>query len=148
VTREQLIVLGFIAAAFVVGWVTRALTGERDRRAKLAPASEAAAPAGSGEPRDGALLEEVTDALRNDAANASMLEAVSADREGLSEVELDLTDWGFTYGVAWARARERDPSGAESAIAHEALSAAGVVFRDYTRGSDWRKPIEERRQVL
>ena len=29
-TREQLIVLGFIAAAFVVGWATRALTGDRE----------------------------------------------------------------------------------------------------------------------
>jgi hypothetical protein len=64
-----------------------------------------------------------------------MLSAVRDDHQTtLSDRELDLTDWGFAYGVAWTRARERDPSLPEEAIAREALQAAEAVFRDYTAG--------------
>ena len=64
-----------------------------------------------------------------------MLSVVRADQDAaLSELELDLADWGFTYGVAWARAREREPTGPDDAVAAEALEAAERVFREYTAG--------------
>jgi hypothetical protein len=125
-TREQLIVLGFIAAAFVAGWLTGFLTTGRARRP--APA----------EPRP--LAEEVSDALQDDAANDSMLSVFrTAEREpALSELEADLADWGFTYGVAWARASENGRR-AQDEVAGEALGVAEQVFRSYTEGADWRR---------
>jgi hypothetical protein len=84
------------------------------------------------------LTEEVGQALRSDAANEEMLSVMRADGDpSLSELELDLADWGFTYGVAWARARERAPGGPDEAVAREALDAAEKVFRAYTAGDDW-----------
>jgi hypothetical protein len=154
VTREQLIVLGFIAAAFALGWAARALTGDREQRVpdeaaarngdSAAPAgswSNGAAPAGGPEP---ALAGEVSEALRSDLANRRMLDAVSPDRTALTDLELDLADWGFTYGVAWARASERADSGPGDQVARDALSAAEDVFRDYTDGADWTEPVAAR----
>jgi hypothetical protein len=153
-TKEQLIVLGFIAAAFVVGWITRALTGDRDRgqpsvaqtdghEPQLGPHSWTNGPASS-DAADRDLREDVSDALRSDTANQRMLEAVSPDRQALTDLELDLADWGFTYGVAWARANERADGGPGDHVAREALSAAKGVFSDYTRDSDWTQPVAER----
>jgi hypothetical protein len=173
VTREQIIVLAVIAAAFVAGWAVHALTGRRepqpvtdaaavapgderldrviertrlelDRavRAYLATALLAEVP-GQASPSElpsaDPLAGEVGAALRDDAANASMLSVVR-DRNGetgLSDRELDLADWGFAYGVAWARAWERDPGRGGHAIATEALMAAEPVFRAYTSDGDW-----------
>jgi len=90
------------------------------------------------------LAQEVRNALESDAANTSMLDVVSPDRGELTDLELDLTDWGFTYGVAWARARERRAGEIGDAGAQEALSAAEDVFRDYTRGAGWTQDVEER----
>ena len=160
-TREQIIVLGVIVAAFVAGWVVHALTGRREEAAEDAPTppepasglleldraartyvaslllSESAGTPAAPQP-DG-LTKEVGSALRDDAANDSMLSVVEAgEQKLLTERELDLTDWGFAYGVAWARARERDPSLSEDEIAREALRAAEAVFRDYTaENEDW-----------
>jgi hypothetical protein len=182
VTREQLIVLGFIAAAFVAGWVTRALTGlavrgrrnpeeaRTDRRpglldARLEDALEKDSrridrairayhdtvvhaltgrdPTASREAR---LAKEVGDALRSDAANESMRRGVSRDRGAdLTDLELDLADWGFTYGVAWAWARERGESETDEAIADEALRVAETVFRAYMDGADWTRRLDDRR---
>ncbi len=50
----------------------------------------------------------------------------------LSDLEQDLTDWGFTYGVAWERARRQDPGDSPDAVAAEALRTADEVFRAYT----------------
>jgi len=166
VTREQIIVLGVIVAAFVAGWLVHAVTGSRERP-KEAPAAEPPAPADPDpvaglreldraartyvaslllDERDALpappaerLAEEVGLALRDDAANESMLSIVGAGGESLlTERELDLTDWGFAYGVAWARARERDPSLPEDEIAREALRTAEAVFREYTAGTaEW-----------
>ena len=154
VTREQLIVLGFIAVAFVLGWAARALTGDREERGPAeagasngdapAPAaswSNGTAPIGGAEP---GLAQEVSDALRSDLANRRMLDAVSPDRNALTDLELDLADWGFTYGVAWARASERASGGPGDKVAREALSAAEDVFRDYTDGTDWTEPVAAR----
>jgi hypothetical protein len=179
VTKEQTIVLGFLVAAFVAGWVVHALTGRRDREpAAAAPpsvpdgrlhraiedsrqeldvavrsyltaiAASLGAPATARvEPGDGAeatpagLADEVGAALEDDAANQSMLSVVESDHGArLNERELDLTDWGFAYGVAWARARERDPAEPGDAIAREALEAADTVFRAYAAEADWEHP--------
>jgi hypothetical protein len=158
VTREQIIVLGFIVAAFVAGWVVRALMAwfDRERRATQAELERMAqGPAGpapespSTEPivpsAEAPLTQEVGDALRRDAPNDSMLSVVPPGAEdALTEVELDLTDWGFTYGVAWARARERSPEAPDEAVADEALRAAESVFRAYTGDGDWARRIDER----
>jgi hypothetical protein len=196
-TEEQLIVLGFLAAAFAVGWLARALIGRRERRDRsAAPAevspehlqqaveatrkeldrairSHVAAVALSVRARDGAppepptappapwpapapvkrepepqvarasheqadLAEEVSAALQDDAANECMLSAMKAGRDtGLSERDLDLTDWGFAYGVAWARARERGANAAREEVALEALRAAEIVFRAYAAEAEW-----------
>ena len=196
-TEEQLIVLGFLAAAFVVGWLARALIGRRDRdRSGTEPAAAAvteeqlrraveatrqeldrairshvAAVALSLRAREGAapepetgpveempvkempveevaveeeaaeagpLAEEVSAALEDDAANEYMLSVMDRDRgTALSERELDLTDWGFAYGVAWARARERGSNEAGDAVAQEALQVAETVFRDYAAEAEW-----------
>jgi hypothetical protein len=184
VTKEQLIVLGFLAAAFLAGWLAHAVIGRRERgrpaiedqpthldprleRAidastrelegairryvatlvtalvgKGAPANEAQRPA----ERDTLRLEDaVSAALRSDAANEAMLRAVVAGREaGLTELELDLADWGFAYGVAWARARERSPGTGETELAHEARAAADAVFGAYTGGTDWTRQLGQR----
>jgi hypothetical protein len=183
VTREQLIVVGFIAGAFVAGWLVRALTGDRGRDrpgpgGQLGPLDEQlhsaleeswgaleralrayhatvalalrrparASSAGSADASSGnaSLAEEVAAALRSDAANESMLGAVSVDRDVLSDFELDLADWGFAYGVAWGLARERRPAASDEEIAREAFATAESVFRDYTRGADWTRPVKER----
>ena len=191
-TEEQLIVLGFLAAAFVVGWLARALIGRRDRdRSGTEPAAAAvteeqlrraveatrqeldrairshvAAVALSLRAREGAapepetgpveevaveevaveeaaaeagpLAEEVSAALEDDAANEHMLSVMDRDRgTALSERELDLTDWGFAYGVAWARARERGSNEAGDAVAQEALQVAETVFRAYAAEAEW-----------
>src|SRR3954469_10906879 len=176
-TREQTIVLGFLAAAFVAGWVVHALTGRGERRSETrrpeTPAPPPSTPADDGRLRqaideshehlDAAvrsyvtaiaasldelerrpeqraasaaeappeLGEQIGAALSDDAANDSMLSVVRADRD-LSDREMDLTDWGFAYGVAWVRAREREPDRPGDAIAHTALRPADPVFRAYT----------------
>jgi hypothetical protein len=173
VTTEQLIIIGFLAAAFVFGWIARALIARRDRdqpdgpmpaperderleraidatREELDRAiyshvtsvalslnSQNVSPDG-GEPVAGELAEEVTAALQDDVANECMLSGMQGENgAGLSERELDLTDWGFAYGVAWARARERDPQEAGEAVAREALEVAEDVFRAYAAEADW-----------
>jgi hypothetical protein len=123
-TKEQIIVIGFIAAAFLAGWIASLVTRRRARSAgddnwlpprynveAVTPPAPARAQ-GTGGAESPPLAEEVGQALRSDAANDGMLSVVRADQDAaLSELELDLADWGFTYGVAWARARERDRAG-------------------------------------
>jgi len=145
-TREQIIVIGFIVAAFLAGWIASLVTRRRARSAADLPPTRhsveaVTAPAraqSSATAETPPLAEEVGQALRSDAANDGMLSVVRADQDAaLSELELDLADWGFTYGVAWARAREREPAGPDDAVAAEALAAAERVFRAYTAGDDW-----------
>jgi hypothetical protein len=135
-----MIVFGFVAAAFLAGWIASFVTRRRARsREDVLPQIPSIEPVAEA-PRDEAapLTDEVGQALRSDAANEGMLSVVRAEREAsLSELELDLADWGFTYGVAWARARERAPGGPDDAVAQEALDAAAQVFRAYTDGDDW-----------
>jgi hypothetical protein len=68
-----------------------------------------------------------------------------ADLTDLTDIELDLADWGFTYGVAWALAREDDERDSDEAIAEEALRIAEAVFRDYMDGADWKRRLDDRR---
>src|SRR5688572_27980180 len=122
-----MIVFGFVAAAFVAGWIASSVTRRRAGSREAARPDEVAP-----------LADEVEQALRSDAANEGMLSVVRAEGEAsLSELELDLADWGFTYGVAWARAREQASGGAENDVAQQALDAAEQVFRAYTDGDDW-----------
>jgi hypothetical protein len=152
-TTEQIIVIGFIVAAFLAGWIASLVTRRRARRAGEEPpprhsVEAVTAPARAQRPATETppLAEEVGQALRSDAANDGMLSVVRADQDAaLSELELDLADWGFTYGVAWARAREREPAGPDDAVAAEALEAAERVFRAYTAGDDWtQRPAQDR----
>jgi hypothetical protein len=129
-TREQLIALGFVAGAYIAGWCTAALLGAlaRPRHRRVASAEQ---PALAPEPEP--LIEEVAGALEDDAANESMLSVFRArPGAGLSDLELDLADWGFTYGVAWERSRRQDPGDSPDAVAAEALRTADEVFRAYT----------------
>ena len=188
-TTEQLIIIGFLAAAFIAGWLARALIGRRDRAetAVERPVGEAAGETASdagdapalvlderldehletaieatrkeldraiqshvaavalslavreaGPAASSRLADEVSAALQDDVANESMLSVMDSGNGGaLSERELDLTDWGFAYGVAWARARERDPGEAGDAVAREALQVAENVFRAYAAEAEW-----------
>ena len=130
-----MIVFGFVVAAFLAGWIASFVTRRRVRSREETRPDEVVP-----------LADEVGQALRSDAANEGMLSVVRAEREAsLSELELDLADWGFTYGVAWARARERAPDGADDDVAQQALDAAEQVFRTYTDGDDWtRRAVENR----
>lgn len=153
-TKEQIIVIGFIVAAFLAGWIASLVTRRRAPLADDLPpprhsVEPVTAPAPAQSPATAEtppLAEEVGQALRSDAANDGMLSVVRADQDAaLSELELDLADWGFTYGVAWARAREREPAGPDDAVAAEALEAAERVFRAYTAGDDWtQRAIQDR----
>jgi hypothetical protein len=172
VTKEQWIIVGFLAAAFVAGWLARSLSGWRERRrggsdlptmvldedlqrsvdatrAELDRAirSYMAALAVSVRAREtepaepDSLTAEVSAALQDDAANDCMVSALDDRREpAVSERELDVADWGFAYGVAWARARDRRFGDREDAVAREALRAAQSVFSSYAAESDWRFP--------
>ena len=147
-TREQMIVFGFVAAAFLAGWIASFATSRRARsREDLSPQIPTVKPVTAARPDEVApLADEVGQALRSDAANEGMLSVVRAEREAsLSELELDLADWGFTYGVAWARARERAAGGPDDDVAQQALDAATQVFRAYTDGDDWTQRAEEHR---
>jgi hypothetical protein len=166
VTTEQTIVLGVLAAAFVAGWGVRALIGRADRRAArqeheaaeehLDPSLQqsrraleqaivdfvtrltASSDAGTRARRRGALVDEVSAALADDVANESMIDGVNGN--GLTERELDLADWGFAYGVAWARLRERRPTDPAEAVARDARRAAESVFREYAADASWTPP--------
>ncbi len=170
-TREQWIIVGLLAAAFVVGWISRALSGRRDRSTAGAEPSPVVfdehlrqavettrkeldrairshvavltlSYGTRGPTRVDAeadpLAEEVSAALQDDAANECMQSVMNGGSEAsLSERELDLADWGFAYGVAWARARERVSDAPGDAIAREALRAAETVFSAYAAEADW-----------
>jgi hypothetical protein len=170
VTKEQWIIVGLLAAAFVAGWVARAVSGRRDRSqrgaetpvvfdqhleraveatrkeldrairshlAALALSYRARRPRKIEAEAD-ALAEEVSAALQDDAANECMQSVMNGSRGvPLSERELDLADWGFAYGVAWARARERGSDAPGDAVAREALRAAETVFSAYAAEAEW-----------
>ena len=143
-----MIVFGFVAAAFLAGWVASFVIRRRARPSEdLQSQVPTVEPVTAARPDEVApLADEVGQALRSDAANEGMLSVVRAKRKAsLSELELDLADWGFTYGVAWARARERASGGPDDDVAQQALDAAEQVFRAYTGGDDWTQRAVENR---
>jgi hypothetical protein len=77
-----------------------------------------------------------------------MLGSVPSNPDGspalLSPVECDLNDWGFTYGVAWAAAKQRHPDEPDERVAERALGAARSVFNDYCADEDWSGGLGER----
>jgi hypothetical protein len=97
-------------------------------------------------PDEDALFDAVSRALQTDVAHEAMLGPIAPRGEGeeasrLTELELDLSDWGFTYGVAWATARAQDPGAPDGVVADRALRAAQGVFRLYCGDPDWQERI-------
>jgi hypothetical protein len=92
---------------------------------------------------------DVAIALRNDTAHRAMCKILPGEplemSALLSELECDLNDWGFAYGVAWAVAKSRYPLESDHEVAARALPAAKIVFREYCSGDDWAKRLAERR---
>ena len=66
---------------------------------------------------------------------------VEEETARMSDLELDLADWGFTYGVAWAVARAQDPHESDDSVAERALAAAREVFRLYCGQEGWEDHI-------
>ena len=86
-------------------------------------------------------------ALADDIAHRGMWSALPGGPQApalLTELECDLNDWGFAYGVAWAIAKRLHPGEPDRRIAERALEAARAVFGEYTAGQDWSEPLEER----
>ena len=73
-------------------------------------------------------------ALRNSDAQGRMMSALGPRAGGLAEHEIDMMDWGFAYGVAWAVARSQDPAAREEVVSERALQATQAVYEAY-RGS-------------
>jgi hypothetical protein len=147
-----------IAVVFVVGlWVSNLVVLLGVRLNALAVGHPAAAPVAeppgrtavpAAPTRDRAkLFRAVSAALQNDEAHAGKLAPIAADEEQaarLGDLELDLLDWGFTYGAAWALARAQDPDEPDRSVADRALRAAREVFRLYCGEDDWEARIGDR----
>jgi hypothetical protein len=102
----------------------------------------------SGRAREQDLLRAVGLALQNDVAHDGMVSPFAHAEEetaGMSDLELDLADWSFTYGVAWAVVKAQEPHADDDQVAARALAAAHEVFRLYCGEEDWEQRI--RRQI-
>ena len=73
-------------------------------------------------------------ALRNPTAQGRMMSALGARAAELSDREIEMMDWGFAFGVAWAVARGQDPEAPEELVSMRALDVTQAVFDGY-RGS-------------
>lgn len=73
-------------------------------------------------------------ALRNATAQGRMMSVLGARAGGLSDREIEMMDWGFAFGVAWAVARGQDPAAPEELVSMRALDATQAVYDAY-RGS-------------
>jgi hypothetical protein len=73
-------------------------------------------------------------ALRNVTAQGRMMSVLGAQAMGMTDREIDLMDWGFAFGVAWAVARGQDPDAPEDVVSERALHATQAVYEAY-RGS-------------
>ena len=88
-------------------------------------------------------------ALADDIAHRGVWSALPGGPRApalLTELECDLNDWGFAYGVAWAIAKRLHPGEPDRRIAERALEAARAVFGQYTAGQDWSEPHERERR--
>ncbi len=98
------------------------------------------------------LARAVSRALQNDTAHEAMLSPVNRngnETARMSDLELDVADWSFTFGVAWAGARAQDPGESDDLVAARALAAAREVFRLYCGEDGWeaqlRRELDGRR---
>jgi hypothetical protein len=73
-------------------------------------------------------------ALRNATAQGRMMSALGARAAELSDREIEMMDWGFAFGVAWAVARGQDPAAPEELVSIRALDVTQAVYDAY-RGS-------------
>jgi hypothetical protein len=73
-------------------------------------------------------------ALRNATAQGRMMSALGARAAELSDREIEMMDWGFAFGVAWAVARGQDPTAPEELVSIRALDVTQAVYGAY-RGS-------------
>jgi hypothetical protein len=87
-------------------------------------------------------------ALSDDTAHREMWSALPGGPDEvpalLTELECDLNDWGFAYGVAWAVAKARYPREPNRVVAERALGAAHAVFGEYCAGADWPERLTDR----
>ena len=134
---------GLGTALLLVGWLTlfsllhyaapRLRSGSRHERPAVdVPAAAPAPPSEIGERVD--LVVVPSAALRNSNAQGRMLSALGAQARALAEHEIDMMDWGFAYGVAWAVARSQDPVALDEVVSERALQATQAVYEAY-RGS-------------
>jgi len=73
-------------------------------------------------------------ALRNATAQGRMMSALGPRAAELSDREIEMMDWGFAFGVAWAVARGQDPAAPEELVSIRALDVTQAVYDAY-RGS-------------
>jgi uncharacterized BrkB/YihY/UPF0761 family membrane protein len=73
-------------------------------------------------------------ALRNSTAQGHMMSVLGPRAAGLSDREVEMMDWGFAFGVAWAVAREQDPAAPDELVSLRALDVTQAVYDAY-RGS-------------
>ena len=137
-------------AVFLAGlWISNVvvLLGVHLNALGISRATEDAEPAERDAPRDtNELAQIVAAALQNDAAYDGMLQPIAAGEQEaarLSELELDIGDWGFTYGVAWTVARAEDPQESDESVADRALDAAIQVFHAYCGAQGWEERVRQ-----
>jgi hypothetical protein len=106
VTSEQLIIFGFIAAAFIAGWLTGTLTERRERKARVNQAPVAA----EGPPPEATPDERLEGAVYE------------------SRRELDRTIHAYHAAVAWSLREEDGVPSASSEVTLEVLARALVAL--------------------
>jgi hypothetical protein len=70
-------------------------------------------------------------ALRNVTAQGWMMSVLGARGAELSDREIEMMDWGFAFGVAWAVARGQDPAAPEELVSMRALNVTQAVYDAY-----------------
>jgi hypothetical protein len=73
-------------------------------------------------------------ALRNATAQGRMMSVLGPRAAELSDREIEMMDWGFAFGVAWAVARGQDPAAPDELVSIRALDVTQAVYDAY-RGS-------------
>jgi uncharacterized BrkB/YihY/UPF0761 family membrane protein len=127
------VALGFVALAWL--WLANVVTMagirlDRELIRRPEPVPQLAVPAPAAE-----LERLVRIALEDDAAHRGVWSARAGGLEAIpgepTEIECDLNDWGFAYGVAWAIAKRQYPAEPDREVAERALAAARTVFGEH-----------------
>jgi hypothetical protein len=101
---------GVGTGALLLVWITLfSILFRLTPRLRLARGSEAPAP--------------VAAAGRTPAAQGRLLSVMGPRAGSLTPRELEMVDWGFAFGVAWAVARRQDPAASEAVVSERALHA-------------------------